>query len=56
MEWEMSDVEDACFKKGWRMGNNIADELEIIEKAKEHQKEVIMWFFDYSKTLSSVHM
>ena len=53
MNYELPDVE-AGFRKGRRTRDQIANILWIIEKAREFQKNIYFYFFDYAKTFDCV--
>ena len=49
INWELSDIQ-AVFKKGRGTRDQIANICWIIEKAREFQKNICFFFFDYAKT------
>ena len=51
MNWEIPDVQ-AEFRKGRRTRDQIANILQIIEKAREFQKNI--YFTDYAKAFDCV--
>ena len=50
---ELPDVQ-ACFRKGRRTRDQIANICWIIEKAREFQKNIYFCFIDYAKTFEYV--
>ena len=53
VNWELPDVQ-ACFRKGRRTRDQIANIHQIIEKAKEFQKNTYFCFIDYTKAFDCV--
>ena len=53
MNHELSDVQ-AGFRKGRGIRDQIANICQIIEKAREFQKNIYFCFIDYAKTFYSV--
>ena len=53
MNRELPDVQ-AGFRKGRGTSNQIANILWIIEKAREFQKNIYLWFIDYAKAFGCV--
>ena len=53
MNHELPDVQ-ACFRKGRRTRDQIANICWIIEKAREFQKNIYFCFIDYVKSFDSV--
>ena len=50
---ELSDLQ-AGFRKGRGIRDQIANIHEIIEKAREFQKNICFWFIDYAKAFDCV--
>ena len=53
MNHELPDVQ-AGFRKGRGTRDQIANKYWIMEKAREFQKNIYFWFFDYAKAFDSV--
>ena len=53
MNWEHPDVETAL-RKGRGTRNQVANIHWIIEKAREFQKSIYLYFIDYTKASDSV--
>ena len=53
MNRERPDVQ-AGFRKGRGTSNQTANILWIIEKAREFQKNIYLWFIDYAKAFDCV--
>ena len=53
VNWELTDVQ-AGFKKGRGTGDQIANILGIMEKAREFQKNIYFCFTDYAKAFDCV--
>ena len=53
VNWELPDVQ-AGFRKGRRTRDHIANNLWIMKKAKEFQKNIYFCFIDYDKAFDCV--